>query len=109
MFRKPMWLLFAGMTLESMRRGFIGGTMLSLFIVKEFGLEGQAVPALDNLRTYLDIEEALLSQIPPFLSFLVQPFTDYHEAGHCALLIFDILAQLQRPRTCDYYWKKGGR
>lgn len=95
------------MTLESMRRGFVGGTMLSLFIVKEFGLEGQAVPAMNNLRTYLAIEEELLAHIPSIISFMLAPFYDYHVAAETALEIFDILSELQQCRTCAYYWEKG--
>lgn len=95
------------MTLESMRRGFVGGSMLSLFIIKEFGLDKQAAPTLNALRTYLAIEEAVLSQIPPFLAFLVTPFTDYHQAAETYLLIVDILAEMQRPPTCEFYWQKG--
>lgn len=107
MFRKGMWLLGAGMALESMRRGFVGGSMLSLFVVKAFGLEKSAIPLMNALRTYLDIEEKLLSAIAPPFNFLITPFTDYHEAAETALLIFDILAELQQPRTCQYYWLKG--
>jgi len=92
-----------------MRRGFIGGSALSLFIIKEFGLEQQAVPTLDYMRTYLDWEETLLSQIPPFLNFLITPFTDYHKAAKTYLQILDILAMSQRPRSCEYYWKQGER
>lgn len=92
------------MTLESMRRGFIGGSALSLFIIKEFGLDQQAVPTMDAMRSYLAIEEGLLSSIPPFLSFLVIPFTDYHNANVAFLEILDMLALNQRPRSCQYYW-----
>jgi len=106
-FSRPLWLLGAAFALESMRRGFVGGSMLSLFIIKEFGLEKQAVPTLNAMRTYLGIEEALLSRIPDFLEFLVMPFTDYHEAAKTYLLILDILAESQRPRTCQFYWEKG--
>ncbi|MBA7563518.1 hypothetical protein ES708_05177 [subsurface metagenome] len=92
------------MTLESMRRGFVGGSMLSLFIIKEFGLEGQAVPTLEWLRRYLDIEEELLSHIPFFLDFILAPFSDYHESAKLYLEIVDMLSELQQPRACDKYW-----
>jgi len=95
------------MTFESMRRGFIGGSALSLFIIKEFGLDRQAVPTLNAMRSYLEIEENLISQIPPFFEFLVTPVTDYHQAAKTYLEILDILAEAQRPRACEYYWKKG--
>jgi len=90
-----------------MRRGFIGGSALSLFIIKDFGLEHQAVPTLNAMRGYLDVEEKLLAQIPEFLSFLVMPFTDYHEASKLYLQILGILAEMQQPPTCQYYWEKG--
>ncbi len=92
------------MSLESMRRGFIGGSALSLFIIKEFGLDKQAVPTLNALRGYLEIEEWLLTQINPFLGFLVTPFTDYHNSAKTYLKIIDILAELQRPLACRAYW-----
>jgi len=92
------------MTLESMRRGFVGGTMLSLFIIKEFGLEGQAVPALEHLRTYLEIEEKTLGELPEYQAYFMQPFQDYHEAAKAVLEIVDILSELQQPRACSKYW-----
>jgi len=95
------------MSLESMRRGFIGGSALSLFIIKEFGLDKQAAPTLDALRGYLEVEEWLLTKINPFLGFLVAPFTDYHNAACRYLEIVDILAKLQRPLACQVYWGEG--
>jgi len=106
-FTKPLWLLGAGMALESMRRGFVGGSALSLFVIKEFGLEKAAVPTMNAMRTYLDIEERLIAQLPGYLAFLLTPFTDYADAARCYLEIIDGLSILQRPRTCSYYWKKG--
>jgi len=81
--------------------------MLSLFIIKEFGLDKQAVPTLNWLQRYLDIEETMLAQIPKPLEFLVTPLTDYHEAAKLYLEIIAILAELQRPPTCQFYWEKG--
>lgn len=94
------------MALESMRRGFVGGSALSLFVIKEFGLDRQAVPTLNLMRGYLEIEGDLLSQIPPVFEFLIMPFTDYHEAAVLYLKILEILAESQRPPGCEYYWKK---
>jgi len=105
-FTKPLWLLGAAMTLESMRRGFVGGSALALFIIKEFGLEQGAVPTLNFLRSYLAIEEQLLDQIPDFLDCLILPFTDYHNASVCYLHILEELAEKQRPSSCAYYWEK---
>jgi len=106
-FSQARWLIGAAFTLESLRRGYVGGTMLSLFIIKDYGLDKQAVPTMAWLRRYLDIEEALLSKIPPILESLVNPFTDYHESAKLYLQIIDILAEQQRPPTCQFYWKEG--
>ncbi len=81
--------------------------MLSLFIIKEFGLEQQALPTLNAMRGYIDVEERLLAQIPEALDFLVMPFSDYHESAKLYLQILDILAELQRPPTCQFYWEEG--
>ena len=106
-FTKPLWLIGVGFALESMRRGFIGGSALSLFIIKEFGLERQAVPVINAMRGYLAIEGNLITQLPPFLAFLLTPFTDYHLSATTFLEILDILSEKQRPRGCAYYWKEG--
>lgn len=95
------------MSLDSMRRGFVGGSMLSLFVIKEFGLEKGAVPTLNAMRSYLEIEQKLLDQIPWFLDFLATPFNDYHIAAQTYLQILEHLAESQRPSSCDIYWKKG--
>jgi hypothetical protein len=107
-FTKPLWLIGVGMGLESMRRGFVGGSALSLFVIKEFGLEGQAIPTMTLLRAYLDIEGDLLSRLPPFLAFLFSPYLDYHNSSVTFLAIVDILAEHQRDAesdTCEFYWK----
>jgi len=79
---------------------------LSLFIIKEFGLDKQAVPTIKAMRGYLELEGKLLEQIPDFLSFLVMPFEDYHLAGETYLYILDGLAEKQRPPACQFYWDK---
>lgn len=94
------------MSLDSMRRGYIGGSALSLFIVKEFGLDKGALPVIDAMKGYLAVEQQLLDAIPYFLDFLVVPFTDYHDAGTTYLAILERLTELQRPPTCEYYWNK---
>ena len=106
MFFQKQWLLGACFHLESFRRGFVGGSALALFIIKEFGLERQAVPTMEWMRTYLDFESELLAQIPAPLSFLLTPFTDYHEAAELYLRILAVLAESQRPPTCEFYWKE---
>jgi len=94
------------MSLESMRRGFIGGTCLSLFIIKEFGLEGQGKPTLEFLRKYLDIEEDMLTMIPPGLEWVFTIFSDYHDSAKTYLAILDDMVELQSPSQCNFYWKE---
>ena len=94
------------MSLESMRRGYIGGSALSLFIIKEFGLDKGAIPVIAAMKGWLAVEESLLAAIPSFLSFLVIPFTDYHDAATTYLEVLEKLTELQRPPTCEYYWNK---
>ena len=81
--------------------------MLSLFIIKEFGLEKQALPTIEWLSKYVNLEQALIDQIPQILDFLTTPFQDYHNSAVNYLLTLEILAEMQRPPTCEYYWAKG--
>lgn len=104
-----MFLIGVAFSLESMRRTFVGGSSLSLFIIKEFGLEQQAKPTLNYLRRYLEIEEEMLERLPDFMECLFPPFTDYHYSAVTFLEIVDILAEMQRPPTCEFYWEKGAQ
>lgn len=98
------------MGLESMRRGFVGGSALSLFVIKEFGLEYQAIPTINLMKGYLVIEQDLINRLPPFLAFLFSPFIDWHDACQTYVNILDILAEHQKDAeydTCEFYWKEG--
>lgn len=101
-----MWKVGIVMSLEAMRRGFIGGTCLSLFVIKEFGLERQGKPTLEFLRKYLDIEEDMLSLVPPGLDWVFTIFSDYHESAKTYLAILDDMVELQCPSQCSFYWKE---
>lgn len=106
LFTRPLWLLGVGLSLESMRRGFVGGTSLSLFIIKDIGLEGRGRQHVEMLKTYLEIEAGLLSLIPDWLEFLVYPFMDYHDAGETFVAILEDLVEYQDPANCLYYWDR---
>lgn len=110
-FGGSMWLIGGVFALEGMRRGFIGGSSLSLFIIKEFGLHGSALPTLDYLRKYLDIEEGIIDALPDYLEVFMSPWTDHHKAGVTYLKILDLLAESEYPTECDpkatvcqFYW-----
>lgn len=85
----------------------MGGSALSLFIIKEFGLQGQAVPTLRRMKQYLVIEEAILSRAPKELEVFLWAFTDYHEASQTYVTILEIMSEEEFPDTCEFYWKKG--
>lgn len=108
LFTRPLWLLGVGLSLESMRRGFVGGTSLSLFIIKDIGLEGRGRQHLEMLKGYLDIEAALLAGIPGYLEFLFLPFLDYHDAGKTYVAILEDLVEYQDPANCSWYWDQAG-
>ena len=105
MFARPMWLIGAGMSLESMRRGFIGGTCLSLFIDLS-GLDQEScMRDLGTLRGYLPIEEHLIQSLPPFLQWLASPFIDYHKANVCFLAIAEALCRAKGELYCQTIWE----
>ncbi|MBA7588418.1 hypothetical protein ES708_30474 [subsurface metagenome] len=83
MFRSPRWIIGAALGLESMRRGFIGGTSLALFIDLSGMGQGSCQRDLRTLEAYRPIEEALIDAIPDFLVTLIYCFEDYHLAAVC--------------------------
>lgn len=106
-FGGSLWLIGSLFALEGLRRGFIGGSSLALFIIKEFGLQGQARPTMEYLRKYLEVEESILAATPKELKVFLSPWIDHHDAGVTYLQILDILAEDEFPPTCEYYWQKG--
>jgi len=106
MFRPPWWLIGAGMSLESMRRCFIGGTSLALFVDLS-GLEQfSCLRDANILRAYLPIEEALINALPPIIQFVASPFIDYHNAAKTFLEITDRLCFAKKEQSCTLMWEK---
>jgi hypothetical protein len=105
-FFRGSWLIGASLSLEGMRRTFIGGSSLSLFIIKEFGLSPHAQSTLDLLRGYLDIEAGLIDAIPEPFRWLVSPWTDHHNSGVLFVRILDELVKLEFPSSCTYFWQE---
>jgi len=99
-----MWLIRIGKSIDGIRRGYIGGSALSLFIIKAYGLDKGAVPTLDFMRGALVLEEGLLAEIPVLLNWLLFVFQDYHDANVMYLKILELLAESQRPSACSFYW-----
>jgi hypothetical protein len=92
--------------LEAARRGFLGGTQLSLFLIKTYGLDWLGREHVEKLRTYLDVEQAFIDAIPDYLSWMVLPWIDHHDAGVTFCSMMDDLLEYQDPNTCAYYWGK---
>jgi len=106
MFRAPLWLIGAGLSLESMRRCFVGGTSLALFVDLS-GLEQTSCLRDGNfLRAYLPVEEALINQLPPIIRFVASPFIDYHNAAKTFLEITDRLCYAKQEQLCPLIWEK---
>ena len=106
MFTNPLWLIGAGMSLESMRRCFIGGTSLALFIDLSGLFQYSCLRDCNILRAYLPIEEALINQLPPIIQFVASPFIDYHNAATTFLEITDRLCYAKQEQVCESIWEK---
>lgn len=105
MFRSPAWIIGAAMSLESMRRGFIGGVSLALFIdIPSLG-QPSCTRDLEFLASYLPIEEMLLTQIPWWLHPLVRPFTDYHFAAVAFYETAKELCEAKGELYCQGIWE----
>jgi len=104
LFRLPLFVFGTVLSLESMRRGFMGGSALSLFIdISNNNKEGCKV-RIQFMAQYLDIEEYLLTQIPGFLSWAAGPFIDYHKAQRCFFTIAEALCDRLDKRSCADIW-----
>lgn len=106
MFKSPMWLIGAGLGLESMRRCLIGGTALALFIDLSGLDQPSAIRDVGFLRGYLELEEQLIQEIPPIIAFITSPFIDYHNANCVFLDICDRLQLARREQSCSVIWEK---
>lgn len=111
LFRRAGWLYGAALSLESMRRGFLGGTGLSLFIIKGNNLEAHAQHTLNLLGKYLVIEAEMLGRMPDFLIPFIFAWIDHHDAYVTFLIICEELVAKQAipvGDSCAYYWGEGG-
>ena len=103
-YRLPLFVFGVTMSLESMRRGFMGGTALSLFIDISIGNHEGCKIRIAFMEKYLDVEQYLISQIPPVLAFFISPFIDYHNAQRCFFTIASTLCDRLQKRSCAEIW-----
>ena len=108
-FVQAPWIIGRAMSLESMRRCFIGGTSLCLFI--DLAGDSPLSCSRDNafLRSYLPIEEMLINELPPFLRWMVSPWIDYHNAAATFLKISEALCARKlileaEITSCEEVW-----
>ena len=101
------WFFFGVViSMESMRRTYVGGASLSLFIIKSYGLDRQAADCLRWLRKGLRLMGGEIERVPWLISWIAAPYLDYVQSGETFIKIIDILKDLQRPPGCELYWGK---
>lgn len=105
MFRAPKWIIGAALGLESMRRGFVGGTALALFIDLSGLSQLSCQRDLRTLAAYLPIEKALIEAIPDFLITIIHCFEDYHLAAVCFYETALELCQQKGELECQGVWE----
>jgi len=103
-YRIPLFVFGTVMSLESMRRGFMGGSALSLFIDISIDNKEGCKIRIAFMKMYLDVEEYLLTQIPVFLAWAAGPFIDYHKAQRCFFTIAETLCGRLDKRSCADIW-----
>lgn len=92
------------LSLYGMLRTFIGGAALALFIMKSYGLPGNARETLERLRGYTDIAEGFVIKIDPTLAFMVIPWQDYVASQRVFIKIIELLIENEFPQSCEFYW-----
>lgn len=109
-FTSATWLIGGAMSLESMRRSFIGGTSLALFIDLSGLDQLSCLRDTDILRLYLPIEEMLIQDLPFFLKWMASPWIDHHKAASTFLTIADTICANRAIETleitkCEDVWE----
>ena len=98
----------AVMSLEGLRRGQAGGTMLAIFVRLEADSTEPIEANLDYLRTLNTIALEIIDSLPDFLSFVASPFRDYVIGSQCFTGSIDLILQEQQPpldqAECLLYW-----
>lgn len=82
----------------------MGGSALSLFIDISIDNHEGCKLRIEMMGTYLDVEEYLITQIPPILAYFIWPFTDYHNAQRCFFTIASTLCDRLQKRSCADIW-----
>lgn len=102
------------MSLEGLRRSWIGGTSLGIFVALESDRPITVGPSLDQLENLNDIALSIIEDLPPFLNFAAAPFRDYHTATKAFIECIRSKTEGEIPGTgeppgemsteCAIYW-----
>lgn len=110
MFLSPLWsLLGLAFALEGLRRCWLSGTSLCLFIDIGSSIPASCIRECENLRRYLDVDCTLLDAIPKLFWPIIGPWIDHHNAQEC---FYEIAMELCMTRnfppivcqSCEEVW-----
>ena len=96
-FTSPLFLAVPiGYALEGLRRCWLSGTSLALFIdIGSCGPES-CIRDCANLRRYLDVDRDVIQAVPEILRPLIAPWIDHHNAQEC---FYEIALELCMTRN----------
>jgi len=94
--------------LEGLRRCWLSGTALTLFIDIGSLIPESCLRDCANLRRYLDVDKMIIEAIPQDLWPAIGPWIDHHNAQECFYEIALELCNARNFPTCDpclVYWE----
>lgn len=108
-FLSPLGLFIPfAFALEGMRRCWLSGTALTLFIDIGSSLPESCLRDCENLRRYLDVDTMLIEAVPEALWPAIGPWIDHHNAQEC---FYEIALELCYGRnfppceSCKEVWE----
>lgn len=111
MFMSPLFLFLGiGFALEGLRRAWISGTSLALFIDISSSTPKSCLRDTAALRRYLDADRDIIESVPETAWPLIGPWIDHHNAQEC---FYEIALELCNQRnfpwadskSCQEIWE----
>ena len=104
------WNIGVVMSLEGLRRGQTGSAMMAAFIDLDAGGNYNMAIHFEHIELMCDLAEIILDRVPPFLAFIVTPFTDYVAGCRCFVkTVEEIVKDIPVPMenySCAPYWPR---
>jgi len=97
-----------GFALEGLRRCWLSGASLTLFIDIPSSIPESCLRDCANLRRYLDVDRAIIEAVPEALWPLIGPWIDHHNAQEC---FYEIAVELCNAKnfppcaSCEEVWE----